>query len=99
MKSKGVKVEAGLIKKSHCQWERDWLMTLFVIFYPCHVVRAILSVPFCPIPFCPYTILSVPFCPYHFVRTILSVPFCPLPFCPRTVGTACSPPREAHTEL
>src|SRR6218665_480636 len=28
----------------------------------------ILSVPFCPIPFCPYTILSIPFCPYHFVR-------------------------------
>src|SRR6218665_2323499 len=25
-------------------------------------------VPFCPIPFCTYTILSIPFCPYHFVR-------------------------------
>src|SRR6218665_274789 len=43
-------------------------MTLSVIFYPYHFVRAILSVPFCPIPFSPYTILSVPFCPYHFVR-------------------------------
>src|SRR6218665_1031473 len=43
-------------------------MTLFVIFYPYHFVRAILSMPFCPIPFCPYTILSIPFCPYHFVR-------------------------------
>src|SRR6218665_1015967 len=29
--------------------------------------------PFCPIPFCPYTILSVP--------------FCPLPFCPRTLSS------------
>src|SRR6218665_447840 len=37
-----------------------------------HFVHAILSVPFCPIPFCPCTILSIPFCPYHFVRTILS---------------------------
>src|SRR6218665_2875122 len=36
--------------------------------YPYHFVRTILSVPFCPIPFCPYTILSIPFCPYHFVR-------------------------------
>src|SRR6218665_2175339 len=43
-------------------------MTLSVIFYPYHVVRAILSIPFCPMPFCPYTILSIPFCPYHFVR-------------------------------
>src|SRR6218665_2473728 len=33
-----------------------------------HFVRTILSIPFCPIPFCPYTILSVPFCPYHFVH-------------------------------
>src|SRR6218665_1685461 len=33
-----------------------------------HFVRTILSIPFCPIPFCPYTILSIPFCPYHFVR-------------------------------
>ena len=31
-----------------------------------------MSVPFCPIQFCPYTILSIPFCPYHFVHTILS---------------------------
>src|SRR6218665_1142653 len=43
-------------------------MTLSVIFYPYHFVRAILSIPFCPMPFCPYTILSIPFCPYHFVR-------------------------------
>src|SRR6218665_516123 len=43
-------------------------MTLFVIVYPYHSVRAILSMPFCPVPFCPYTILSIPFCPYHFVR-------------------------------
>src|SRR6218665_74266 len=43
-------------------------MTLSVIFYPYHCVRAILSIPFCPMPFCPYTILSIPFCPYHFVR-------------------------------
>ena len=33
-----------------------------------HFVHTILSVPFCPIPFCPYTMLSIPFCPYHFVR-------------------------------
>ena len=33
-----------------------------------HFVRTILSIPFCPMPFCPYTILSIPFCPYHFVR-------------------------------
>src|SRR6218665_282084 len=31
-------------------------------------VHTILSVPFCPIPFCLYTILSIPLCPYHFVR-------------------------------
>src|SRR6218665_4035698 len=43
-------------------------MTLAVIFYPYHFVRAILSIPFCPMPFCPYTILSIPFCLYHFVR-------------------------------
>src|SRR6218665_3923662 len=43
-------------------------MTLFVIFYPYYFVCTILSVPFCPIPFCPCTILSIPFCPYHFVR-------------------------------
>ena len=43
-------------------------MTSFVIFYPYHFVRTILSMPFCPIPFCLYTILSIPFCPYHFVR-------------------------------
>src|SRR6218665_3041793 len=43
-------------------------MTSFVIFYPYHFVRTILSMPFCPIPFCPYTILSIPLCPYHFVR-------------------------------
>src|SRR6218665_949039 len=46
-----------------------------------HFVRTILSIPFCPIPFCPYTILSVPFCPYHFVR----IPFRPIPFCPYTI--------------
>src|SRR6218665_2211723 len=43
-------------------------MTLSVIFYPYHFVRAILSIAFCPMPFCPYTILSILFCPYHFVR-------------------------------
>src|SRR6218665_1040635 len=49
-------------------------MTLCVIFYPYHFVRTILSMPFCPISFCPYTILSIP--------------FCPLPFCPRTLRSA-----------
>ena len=38
-----------------------------------HFVRTILSIPFCPIPFCPYTILSIPFCPYHFVRSPITV--------------------------
>ena len=38
-----------------------------------YFVHTILSVTFCPIPFCPYAILSIPFCPipfcpYHFVR-------------------------------
>src|SRR6218665_1543042 len=28
---------------------------LSVSFYPCHFIRAIWSVPFCPIPFCPIT--------------------------------------------
>src|SRR6218665_4042389 len=28
-----------------------------------HFVHSILSVPFCPVPFCPYTVLSIPFCP------------------------------------
>ena len=52
-------------------------MTLFVIFNPYHFVRTILSMPFCPIPFCLYTILSVP--------------FCPLPFCPKTVSSGMGP--------
>src|SRR6218665_203433 len=43
-------------------------MILLLKSYPYHFVYTILSVPFCPIPFCPYTILSIPFCPYHFVR-------------------------------
>src|SRR6218665_1116099 len=51
-------------------------MTLSGIFYPYHFVRTILPMPFCPISFCPYTILSIPFCPYHFVR----IPFCPCHF-------------------
>src|SRR6218665_1803573 len=42
-------------------------MTLPVRFHRYHSVSTILSIPFCPIPFCPYTILSIPFCPYHFV--------------------------------
>src|SRR6218665_1324953 len=53
-------------------------MILSVSFYSYHFVRAILSIPFCPMIFCPYTIFSI--------CTILSVPFCPLPFCPRTFG-------------
>src|SRR6218665_1065575 len=48
-------------------------MTLSVIFYPYHFVRAIVSIPFCPISFCPCTILSIPFCPYHFVRYNLQI--------------------------
>src|SRR6218665_2495649 len=43
-------------------------MILLLKSYPYHFVRTILSVPFCPIPFCPYTILFIPFCPFHFVR-------------------------------
>src|SRR6218665_2162619 len=31
-------------------------------------IRNVLAIPFCPIPFCPCTIMSIPFCPYHFVR-------------------------------
>jgi len=37
-----------------------------------HFVRTILSIPFCPITFCQYTILS----PYHFVHTIPVTPVC-----------------------
>ena len=41
----------------------------------------VLFVPFCPMTFCPYTILSNDILSvYHFVHTILCVPFCPLPF-------------------
>src|SRR6218665_59981 len=29
-------------------------------------------IPFCPIPFCPYTLLSVPFCPLPFCLVTLS---------------------------
>src|SRR6218665_3535044 len=43
-------------------------MILLVKSYLYHFVHTILSVPLCPIPFCPYTILSIPFCPNHFVR-------------------------------
>ena len=54
-------------------------MTLSVIFYPYHFVRTILSLPSCPLPFCPHTILSIKLCPY--------IPHCPLPFCPRSAGS------------
>src|SRR6218665_679099 len=57
-KAKRFKLEAGLMKMSYCQWERNLVMTLSVIFYLYHFVRTILSTPFCPIPFCP-----LPFCP------------------------------------
>src|SRR6218665_1173147 len=43
-------------------------MILSVPFYSYHFVRTILSIPFCPMTFCPYTISSIPFCPYHFVH-------------------------------
>src|SRR6218665_21849 len=46
-------MEAGVMKKLYCLWDRDWLMTLSVIYYPYYFVR---------IPFWPYhfvrTILS-----------------------------------------
>src|SRR6218665_531208 len=46
-----------------------------------HFVRTTLSIPLCPIPFCPYTILSIPLCPIPFCPyTILSIPFCPYHF-------------------
>src|SRR6218665_1582374 len=32
------------------------------------ILSVLFCPPFCPIPFCLYTILSIPFCPYHFVR-------------------------------
>src|SRR6218665_702796 len=35
-------------------------------FCPYHFVHTILSIPYCPIPFCPYIVLSVPFCPLPF---------------------------------
>src|SRR6218665_2089545 len=44
--------------------ELKWTQNIKLYYF----VRTILSIPFCPIPFCPYTILSIPFCPYHFVR-------------------------------
>ena len=56
-------VEAGLI-----EW---WFYSYHLYLY--HFVCTILSIPFCPVPFCVYTILCVyhfvciPFCPYHFV--------------------------------
>jgi len=47
-------VEAGLMKnhvvnKSWIDW---WL-------YPWYFIRTILSVPFCPLPFCPRTLQNV----------------------------------------
>src|SRR6218665_179249 len=45
-------------------------------------VHTVLSVPFCPIPFCPYIILSIPL---KFVRTILSATILPChPYMPNT---------------
>src|SRR6218665_2186693 len=64
------------MKKSYCQIGVGLIDDLSVTFYPYHFVRSILSIPLCPIPFCPYTILSVP--------------FCPLPFCPRTGYRYCA---------
>jgi len=43
---KGVKVEAGLMKKSY-QWEQFWLMILSIPF---------VSIPFCPLP-CPRAVI------------------------------------------
>src|SRR6218665_3835396 len=53
-----------LVTKSHSEMIniQRRLMILLLKSYPYHSVRTILSVPFCPIPFCPY----------HFVRSILS---------------------------
>src|SRR6218665_3676498 len=48
-------------------------MILSAPFYSYHFARTILSIPFCPMTFCPYAILSIPFCP---------IPFCPMTFCP-----------------
>src|SRR6218665_2250272 len=75
-------------------------MTLHIIFHPYHSVRTILSIPFCPIPFCPYTILSIPFRPYHFVQYhFVRIPFCPYHYV-RTIlsatilsGRLCMPSR------
>src|SRR6218665_3993770 len=47
-------MEAGLMKKSHYQWDLDCLINSR--FYPYHFVRTILSVTFCPLPFCPITV-------------------------------------------
>jgi len=49
-------VEAGLMKK-YCQWELDCLINS--LFYPYHFVRTILSVTFCPLPFCPRTVAAL----------------------------------------
>src|SRR6218665_3493752 len=70
-KPKRLKVETGLAKKIILSMGVEFMYCLMILLlksYPYHFVRTILSIPFCPIPFCPYTILSIPFCPYHFVR-------------------------------
>src|SRR6218665_1334854 len=70
-KPKRLKVETGLANKIILSMGVELMYCLMILLlksYPYHFVRTILSIPFCPIPFCPYTILSIPFCPYHFVR-------------------------------
>src|SRR6218665_1157544 len=76
-KPKRLKVETGLANKIILSMGVELMYCLMILLlksYPYHFVRTILSIPFCPIPFCPYTILSIP--------------FCPLPFCPRTMITS-----------
>src|SRR6218665_780806 len=70
-KPKRLKVETGLANKIILSMGVELMYCLMILLlksYPSHFVRTILSIPFCPMPFCPYTILSIPFCPYNFVR-------------------------------
>src|SRR6218665_1230247 len=67
-KAKGVKLEAGLMKKIILSIGVGLIDDLSVTFYPYQFVRTILSIPFCPIPFCPYHFVR-----FHFVLEPLEV--------------------------
>src|SRR6218665_3450611 len=59
---KRLKVEIGLANKIILSMGVELMYCLMILLlksYPYHFVHTILSVPFCPLPFCPRTVLGL----------------------------------------